>query len=111
MTVKINNYVKPDDCFQLTLLSLIETAANILIERSEYKSHRYNRIIALKNQLDAIDKSYDGELPAWWVDESLLFNSKLEKLLNDVLKKYRQMDSKPVIIRGANGKFQRVEAT
>ena len=113
MTTPVHTYVAPDDCFQLTLLSLIETAANILEQRAVPKSRRHNRIKAIHEQIEQINNTYQGQFPEWWVDESQKFHASLEVLLNGVLKTYRQMDNKPkyTVVRAKNGRMMRCEIT
>ena len=105
----VYSYMPHDDLLQVTLLSLIQIAANILHDRSKPMSRRENRIKALKEQVECIDQTFTGCLPEWWIPESASFNSKLEKLLNQTLIKYRQMDDKPKIVRDNKGKFRRQE--
>lgn len=81
--------MEADDCFQITLLSLIETATNIMVDRAVPNSRRYNRLGAILEQLDKIDETFDGYLPDCWIERSRKFHLSLEALLTQVLKEYQ----------------------
>lgn len=87
--MRLDRQCSPDECFQLTILSLAETAANILLDRSEPKSRRWNRIRAMLEQIEQINATYDGYLPQNWISHSLKFNQTLEASMTKLLKTYK----------------------
>lgn len=91
--MRINTYMKPQDCYQLTVLSLMEIANNMLLDVSKPKSSRHNKLMAIAEKIELIADTYEGDLPKWWIAESVKFNEALEELCNKVLTKYKQMDS------------------
>jgi hypothetical protein len=94
----------PDDAFQLTLMSLAETALNIMLDRSKPKSRRANRIVAAKVQLDAIDATYTGWLADDWIKRSQKFNQTLEVMLCTLLKEYQHAYTREFKKENTNGK-------
>lgn len=89
MSLRMREQCTPEDCFQLTILALAETAANIMLDRSVPKSRRHNRINAMLEQIEHINNTYEGYLPDNWIKHSIKFNQTLETAMTQLLKTYK----------------------
>lgn len=77
--------MQPDDVFQITLLSHIETAMKIMKDRCKGNKKRLYWLDKLDAIVEAIDRTFIGFLPDYFVSRSMFFERKIEKLLVSLL--------------------------
>jgi uncharacterized protein YukE len=64
---------------QVTMLCMMEILANMLHDRTEPKTRRWNRIQALKEHIEKVNETYQGYLPDEFVEKAEGFYQEIEK--------------------------------
>lgn len=61
------------------MICMMEILANMLSDRTQPKTRRWNRIQALKEQIEQVNKTYEGYLPDEFVERAEGFYQEVEK--------------------------------
>lgn len=89
--------MKPDDTYDIVLISMVANWLRILLERNakqEVRNHfRISRLETMQNLLlEKIEPSYKGSIPEAFINRSEKYMSYIEKDLNSMLKDIRDVD-------------------
>lgn len=84
-----NKPMSPDDTFQMTLISLIEVAKNILTDKAKGNTKRLYWLERLDKVINSLDSTYEGYLPDDFVNKSMKFHKWVEIDMNSLLDSYR----------------------
>ena len=68
-----------EDTAQVTMVCMMEILANMLYDRTEQKTRRWNRIQALKENIEKVNETYQGYLPDEFVEKAEGFYQEIEK--------------------------------
>lgn len=74
-----------EERFQVTLLALIEIAANVLKDRNQPGTRRSNKITAILAKVEEVSETYHGSIPEDFAGKAEVFYQQIEASLTELV--------------------------
>lgn len=88
--VETDRMLPEEEYLDVALLAIMDVMSTVLLNRTNPKSHRANRITLFKKELDRVDATYNGKLPKVFVEQSEHMYKVVEAGINHLIAYNRQ---------------------